>query len=220
MADARGSSAFEKDFAAVADTFPKLRSEKSSKGWRVTGSLDICDIDGNYWGTFDLLIRVPLSYPYGVPLLYETSTVIDRNIDHHISEQGLCCVDITHQLMYRARFGISIGYYLREWVYPFFSNQLYRLKEGRYAGGEYAHHFDGVVQFYKDNLRLEPEAAVRILEKLLTKQPVGRNEPCPCGSAKKTKACHQPAIDFMKTVGADTISKDLDQFKILLSQTS
>lgn len=204
---------FERDFGEAADAFPKLRyTTVAKKGWRVNGEVDICDPAGMYWGTFQIEILVPISYPYVVPLLYEKSDHIPRDIDYHIGDDGLCCVDIDHRLLYRAKSGISIQAYLSKWVYPFFANYLYREREKKYANGEYSHRFDGVRQFYQEELHLTADMAVKVLQALLNKDKISRNDPCPCESGDKLKKCHVYAFEFLKTLGRTKWQSDFDNF--------
>lgn len=198
---------------AALETFPKLSYTCGKKLLSVDGELDICDQEGNYWGTFHIRILLSYAYPYCVPLLYEKSKVIPRNIDFHIDINGLCCVDIDHKLLVRSKHGLTIRDYLIEWVYPFLANQLYRMKEARYVGEEYAHHFEGVRQFYSEDLRLNDEAAMKMLEAILSKVNDGRNDLCPCGSGIKLKRCHWNAYIFLKSVGLAVLKSDLRKFQ-------
>jgi len=90
---------FERDFIEVANSFPKLEASWNAKlkMWLITGELDICDIKGVYWNTFNIVIAVPQNYPYCVPIVIEKSILIPRDIDWHISEEGICCLDVSHE---------------------------------------------------------------------------------------------------------------------------
>ena len=213
MGNQTAKTVFERDFGMASIAFPKLSYTPVRKnGWSISGDLDICDRSGMYWGTFQIEIRVPASYPYCVPDLYEKSKIIPWDIDFHINEQGWCCVDIGHRLLYRAKSGISILTFLTEWVYPFFANYLYRVLENKYANGEYAHSFEGVKQFYQEDLKLSADEAVNLLSQLVSKSSVGRNDDCPCGSGKKLKRCHLYAYELLKALGYARIQLDYDGF--------
>jgi hypothetical protein len=208
-----GHAIFEKDLRATLGTFPKLCYTCGKKLLFVDGELDICDQQGTYWGTFQIRILLSHAYPYCVPLLYEKSKIIPRNIDYHIDENGLCCVDIDHKLLVRSKHGLTIQTYLVEWVYPYLANQLHRIKETKYAGGEYAHYFAGVRQFYSEDLRLNDEAAIKMLEAILSKVNDGRNNLCPCGSGIKLKRCHWNAYTFLKSLDMTVLKSDLRSFQ-------
>lgn len=207
------SSKFEHDFKTLRETFPKLHYTKAERYWRIEGELDICDFMDNYWGTFEIITLVPHGYPYCVPLLYEKSKIIPRNIDHHINEDGFCCVDITHKLLFRSKRGITLFTFFTEWVYPYFANQLFHNIEKKYAGEEYAHHFGGVEQFYQEDMLLNREMAKKMLQAIIEKKGTSRNNPCPCGSGKKLKRCHLQTHDFLKSLGPVLLRADLQNFQ-------
>lgn len=209
----RNISQFERDFEELTEVFPKLRFSKAIKCWRIDGELDICDLNGSYWGTFKITLKVSLGYPYCVPDLYETSNLIPRVLGNHINEIGKCCVDIPHNLIYHSRMGISLLSFFTKWVYPYFANQLYRQHECRYAGQEYAHRFDGVEQFYREDLNLDTEMACKMLKAIIVTKHIGRNDPCPCDSGKKLKQCHQQSYDLLKSLGTELLRSDLQGFK-------
>jgi hypothetical protein len=209
----RNISQFEHDFEELTGVFPKLRFSKAEKCWRIDGELDICDLNGCYWGTFEITLKVSLSYPYCVPDLYETSNIIPRLLDNHINESGKCCVDIPHNLIYHSRMGISLLSFFTKWIYPYFANQLYRQHENEYAGQEYAHRFEGVEQFYREDLNLNTEMACKMLKAIIVIKHIGRNDPCPCDSGKKLKQCHQQSYDLLKSLGNELLSNDLQGFE-------
>ncbi|HLN94397.1 MAG TPA: hypothetical protein VK183_02085, partial [Flavobacterium sp.] len=167
MVSRNKSCVFEKDFAFAKDLFPKLTYDWNAENrtWVVTGELDICDIKGNYWNSFDIAILVGESYPYCVPVVFEKSEVIPRNIDWHISEKGQCCVDADNKLIAMSRSGINFTDFLKNKVYPFFANQIYKLDTGEYAGEEYRHYADGVLQYYIEELKIPSNnSVIMILE--------------------------------------------------------
>ncbi|WGQ09017.1 SEC-C metal-binding domain-containing protein [Pedobacter gandavensis] len=206
-------SQFERDFEDAQERFPKLRYSWSEelKCWIIAGELDICDTKGFYWNTFDIFILVPKAYPYCVPLLIENSEIIPRDIDWHITSKGFCCYDVEHNLTVISKKGINLSSFISEKIYSYFANQLYKLKENRYAGSEYAHHLEGVIQYYIEQHRLTNETSViNLLTAITTKTGISRNELCPCGSHLKVKNCHQKSIEDIKTLGQKRIVLDLN----------
>lgn len=205
-------SPFERDFIVAKERFPKLTYgwNDKIKMWVITGELDICDVEGVYWNTFQITILVPRGYPYCVPIVAEKSTFIPRDIEWHISPEGICCLDISHNLKAMSKLGINLTSFISEKVYTYFANQLYKLEENKYAGGEYAHHLDGVIQYYIETHQLQDKRAiVTMLQQLTSKTNIGRNDPCPCGNGRKTKYCHQSSIDTLKTLGNERLLSDL-----------
>ncbi len=205
-------SKFERDFVAVEECFPKLSYFWNTKlrCWIIKGDIDICDIKGIYWNTFNISVGIPASYPNCVPIVIENSNLIPREADWHISPEGICCIDIEHNLIAMSKRGINILSFIKEKVYPFFANQIFKLKKNKYAGEEYLHHFDGVIQYYNEEHKLPTiESIILILERIIAPSKIGRNENCPCKSGKKTKDCHIDNIEILTSLGKEKLIDDL-----------
>lgn len=209
------SNQLKHDLEEVKRLFPKLVYCTSDKLRALKGAIDICDSNGQYWDTFKIVVTIPEKYPYAVPVLVEISEKIDREDNRHISKGGICCVEITHELLYKARRGIKMVEFIREQAYPYLANQLYFDLEGNYANGEYGHYFDGVVQFYAEKLKLsDPNLIILILNQVIENKLPHRNDPCLCGKGK-FKNCHKKELEFLKTVGKAQLQEDLKGFKLL-----
>jgi hypothetical protein len=204
-------SPFERDFGEVANRFPKLTYGwvQTAKIWMITGELDICDTEGVYWDTFMIAIFVPRAYPYCVPIVMEKSNLIPRDIAWHISPEGFCCLDVGHNLTALSKKGINMADFIASKIYTYFANQLYKLAEKHYAGDEYAHHVDGILQYYIEELRLPGAAGtLSVLNSVINNSGISRNDTCPCGSGLKVKNCHQREIETIKTLGYDRVKTD------------
>lgn len=210
-------SKFEKDFCEVAQLFPKLNYKRNdkSKSWTIYGKLDICDNVGDYWDTFDIAIYVSDAYPYCIPLVKERSKFICREPDWHIDQDGYCCVDIEHKLLILKRKGINLAEFIKSKVYPYFANQVYKKSQNDYAAGEYGHNFDGIKQFYVEDLNIKNiSLAIDILSRILNHRLPGRNDPCLCGNGK-FKKCHFHSSEFLKSIPREQLKNDLIEFKNL-----
>nr|MBC7613692.1 SEC-C domain-containing protein [Pseudopedobacter sp.] len=209
-------SLFERDFKEVEKFFPKLGYSWSSKykTWIINGELDICDSEGVYWNTFNIGITVPQSYPHCIPVIIERSEIIPRDIDWHISQEGLCCVDVSPNLIAMSKRGIHICDFIKRKIYPYFANQIYKLSENKYADKEYAHHIQGIIQYYVEDLNISDEKTILlVLQQIISMPHIGRNQKCPCGSEKKIKNCHQLSVETIKSFGEDRIKSDLNNIK-------
>ncbi|MGB3777111.1 MAG: SEC-C metal-binding domain-containing protein [Tunicatimonas sp.] len=213
----RRKVSIQKDINEAVERFPKLmqRFDEKANAWLLEGDLDICDSMGEYWDTFSILIFIPGNYPHCVPKVIEKSKLIPREINRHISEDGVCCLDMDHKLLHMASRGIHLASFISEQVYPFFANQLYRdhSQDKNYASKEYNHNFKGVQQFYAEDLKIATAGlAVKVIERVLVNNIPGRNALCFCGSERKFKRCHTETIAFLRTLPADRLIKDLDGF--------
>jgi hypothetical protein len=210
------SKLLESDLKKISEVFPKLNAiwNAQFKIWLLRGDLDICDNAGDYWGTYQITILIPKGYPHCVPLVREDSAKIPREDYRHISKDGDCCLDIDHRLLHMSKKGISIVDFIKQKVYPYFANQLYYDKHNHFAGEEYAHHFEGIKQFYRESLNLvNHDSIVSTLEFLLSGKKAERNIICPCRSKKKLKYCHLESIEFLFALGKERLLVDLDLFK-------
>jgi len=214
------NNTLERDISQFLDTYSKFTYKERSKmkSSILKGEIDICDVEGNYWDSFNIEIYIDKQkYPYCVPIIKETSKKIKRIDEWHISENGFCCLEIDHELEYMSKRGINIVSFYQEKIYPFFTNTLYKKQNGNYANNEYKHHFDGVIQFYSEKLKLvDVSLIIKILNTVISNNIPGRNEPCVCGNKTKIKKCHLTIIDFLKNLSKSRLQKDLKGFKELL----
>lgn len=213
----KAETVLKADLAKVSELCPKLKYYTNDKGRVLKGDLDICDVKGQYWDTFEIGILIPLNYPYGVPIVAELSTKIPRIDDRHISKHGFCCVEIDHELQFLAKKGLSLFDFISEKVYPYFANQLYYEKEGHYAKHEHKHGFDGVRVFYAEKLNIQDYAtAIKFLDSILNGRLPSRNDECFCCSGKKIKHCHYESLNFLRSIDIKRLTEDRKEFGKLL----
>ena len=176
------TSPFERDFPIVKEYFPLLSYSWSlkSKSWIITGELDICDVKGDYWNTFDIAIIVPKGYPNCVPVVFERSEISPRDIDWHISKEGTCCVDVDNNLLVMSRTGINIKDFISQKVIHILRINYTSYKNINIAGEEYGHHTDGIIQYYVEELNIPTADDIIIfIEMILNKTDLTRNSYVP-----------------------------------------
>jgi len=202
------------DIALIGQFFPKLLlTSKEGELLCFSGEIDICDSIGVYWDTFEIIIRAPNNYPYGVPTMQETGMKIERIADRHISSNGYCCVAIDHVLLYQASKQLMIIDFIKKYVHPYLANHLYFEAKGHYSNEEYLHGFSGIRQFYRETLQAESsDKAITLLESVLNRKIPGRNAKCICGSSIKFKKCHLIAVQFLQKIGRKQVEQDYLQF--------
>ncbi len=205
----------EAEIVKLSDFFPKLRSRFIQSGFLVLeGDIDICDTIGNWWDTFRVIVFIPNTYPHCIPIVFELSEKIPREIDRHISTKGQCCIDIPHRLLHMQSIGINLTQFFKDKIYSFFTNQLYFEKTKYFAKKEFKHGFDGVVQFYNEDLKLfDPDLIVHILDKILRGKVFPKDFtisiPCICDSNIEYKKCHKSTIDFLASLPKERLFSDL-----------
>ena len=185
------NSALKKDIHEFLNTYYNFKITKNESCVVVSGFIDVFDVDDVLWGNYDINVFVPTkNYPHVTPIVVETSKNIDRSWDFHISDEGLCCLAIPHKLILEQRSGINIINFYKKFIYPFFANHQYKLKTGKYANGEFAHHEKGILQFYKEELETDNLLYIeKIIHVGIGKLKVGNNDLCPICSENKFKRC-------------------------------
>lgn len=211
----------QKEVEEFCKIYPSFKYYKNcnKKFCYLIGHLDVCDLNGNYYDTFKIKIYIDRdSYPYCVPIVQEITELIERIDDNHISEEGICCLDIEHILEKDSRKGINILTFYRDKIYPFFANYLFKENTGNYANGEYAHFFDGVIQYYKEELEIDDFSSItKIIYAVASNSIPNRNELCLCGSNLKIKHCHWKKIKLLKSLSKSRLISDLINFEKLVN---
>lgn len=207
-----------KDINAFLDLYSTFKYDKrrENKFSILRGIMDICDTSGLYLGySFEIKIYIDKEkYPYCVPIVVELSKLIERDESWHINNDGVCCLDIDHKLEFLSKTGINIIAFYQEVIYPYFANTVYKMNTGKYANGEYLHNFNGVIQFYNEDLmESNSDIIISILKSILENKIPGRNSICICGSNRKFKKCHIGMINFLKSLSRERLIRDLEGFK-------
>ncbi|MGB5928244.1 MAG: hypothetical protein WBH03_08705, partial [Cyclobacteriaceae bacterium] len=192
---------------------------ESQSGWLIEGSIDICDPEGNYYDSFEITILVPDTYPHCIPTVREISDKLDKRGNWHFNRDESCCLDIYHRLLREGKPGIHILTFVKDKVYPYFANQVYRLKEGKYANGEFMHNEMGNIQFYLEDLKFPSLfIATKTLSLILDRKRI-INKKCFCGSTRSLKKCHISTYYFLASLPRIILIDDFMTFWKILIKT-
>ncbi|WP_293875648.1 SEC-C domain-containing protein [Flavobacterium sp.] len=207
----------EKDIEKFIEKYPKFSIiENDNLNYiKLQGILDIVDLNGIYWDSYEVsILLLKKGYPNIIPLVHEVSEKIKREDDWHISEKGECCLDITHKLILLQNKGIDLIPFYQNKIYPFFTNHTYKLNTGNYANGDYPHQFEGIKDFYKNDLGLtDANFIIQLLTYITTNKLPKRNDICICNQ-KKYKHCHLPIVEKIIAFGRERLLEDLKNFKL------
>jgi len=210
-----------KDINEVLELYPKLRSYEEADGTHsLIGEIDIFDASEIYHGSFDIRVKSTKDYPYSFPDLYETKGMIAYEEDMHMYKDGRCCVAIMQEEEIRAKKGITLKEFLKEFTIPFFANQLYYKNCNSWANGDYKHGLEGILQYYQELLNeVSLEKVISELNNVLVVNQKGF-EKCFCGSGKKYKKCHRNTHLELKKLPKNRVKLDYElivKFKELLT---
>lgn len=206
----------EFDLSEALNAFPKLNPQLfTSEDLILEGDLDVIDTENNYCDTYLIKVIIPVKdYPNCIPLVFEISSKIKRDIDYHISADGQCCLDIPHRLIPMKQKGINLLDFINKVVYPYFANHYYKINTKKYANGEWGHRVLGSIQYYKEWHNIIGSKMIYSVLGLILKEdpklfkPKFINKKCFCGSGKKYKVCHSQSIHHIKSLGDELILDD------------
>lgn len=203
------NSKINKDIAQVLDCYPKLVLIEEKKRKFLAGEIDIFDANGVYLDSYGIKIRIPLNYPYGFPVLYETSNKFPHIPDRHVNEGGSCCVcSLQEEDMVRQK-GISILDYVGAYAVPYLANQIHFDHTGIWANGDYEHGSYGIFQYYRELFKTENIDDTTDLLSTLSRGRINRNDVCFCGSNVKLKRCHLNTYRTVKNFHPKRLLEDL-----------
>ena len=205
----------DKDISKVLEMFPKLTLLEENKEKSLVGEIDIFDALGNYVNSYNTKIVIPKNYPYGFPILFETSNKFSHIPDRHISEDGSCCVCSLQESDLVSQKGITIKDFFLRYVIPYLANQLYFNSEEEWANGDYEHGADGILQYYKELFGINDIDEVITLLSFFNAKKMNRNDNCFCKSKNKLKKCHLEVYNIIKDLSKTRIETDLLYLKYL-----
>lgn len=208
------SRRLKNDIEQFIELYPMFTFNESVEKVELNGIIDIIDTNGSYWDSYEIRIIVPVAkYPNIIPRVVECSKKVIREDDWHISEDGECCLDITHNLILLQNKGIDLISFYKNKIYPFFANHQFKLKTGNYANGDYPHQFDGIKYFYENEIGLsDSDLIIKILTLITTNKLPQKAAICVCNQ-NKYKHCHLPTVTKLIRFGKQRLSQDLLFFK-------
>ncbi len=212
----KGYTIFKDQLIEVIRLYPNLEIKKDiNELLYVKGILDIPNDAGETTGSFLIEVHHQLGFPFRFPKLYETGGVIPCDIDWHKYTDESCCITVLPDEILECKGGITVADFIERFAMSYLANHLYRVKEGEYLNGEYAHGAPGLTQFY-EKLLLTTNKTTWIDYYKYTFQnkkiPCGRNDTCLCGSGKKFKHCHSDVFHKLRLIGEEQV---LANFKLI-----
>lgn len=204
-----------KDINEVLEKFPKIKFLEENKTKSLYGEVDIFDTEGTYVDSYLVKVIIPSNYPYGFPLLFETSKKFEHSIDRHISNDGSCCVCSLQEADLIVQKGITIKSFFLEYVIPYLANQIYFDNRGYWANGDFEHGYDGILQYYKELFKINSTCEILTLLSFLNTKRLNRNDDCFCGQKVKLKKCHISTYNQIKNLSKKQIEYDINALKEL-----
>lgn len=197
-----------KQINEVERCFPSLTFSPEKNEF--SGELNISDSDSYQ-------IRIDLNpYPKLFPYLFETEERIPIKPDRHIyTDTGACCLTTKAKAQVLLKSKIkTLKDFIKEIVIPYFQNNSYFEINKKYITDEYAHSYQGVVDSYKDILKINDELIIgKTIYNRLNNPKLKIHHQCYCGSGVKLKNCfgslHDKAYREFKLIDKEILKVDL-----------
>lgn len=142
---------------------------------------------------FDIGLTIPNDFPDTLPRVRETGGRIGTDYDHRNPDGTLCLAVPVEQRRVFFDEPTLLGF-VNRLVIPYFYGFCFFAKHGHHPFDEAAHGHEGILRHYVDTLGLDGDlAALRVICFLFEHGYRGHHD-CPCGSGRKARACHGPAL--------------------------
>lgn len=188
-----GGERFRSDRDLVRSQFPRIRHLIDPLAHRVFLEGELV-IRGDAGVPERVAVRVEFGdgYPAYEPSAYEPVGRFPRIADRHLYPDGRCCLWIEQESRWDGGDPEGLRRFLDE-VALFFDRQLICDLTGSFPGPQRGHGVDGYVEFARDVLGGDAVLAA-MLPLLCGRKTVAGGDRCPCGSGRRFRRCHEPAV--------------------------
>lgn len=145
---------------------------------------DICLFDD-----FNILIKIPQSYPNNLPQVSSIGNSLPERFEHFYTN-GEFCLGSPMELHLSAIDKNISSYLIKHLDAYLYSAVYFRKYNGQFPFGERSHGSLGIIEFWEEYLCTEDiEIIYNILKYISLNKYRGHNL-CPCGSKNKLRNCH------------------------------
>lgn len=143
--------------------------------------------------SFDIQLTIPREFPDGLPSVNEIGGKIAADYEHIYPDGALClAVPIEERRVFFER-PTLLGF-VDGLLVPYLYGYCFWNKYGHHPFGEAPHGNEGILRHYVDTLGLShPLEALAVICFLFEHGYRGHHD-CPCGSGRKVRVCHGPAL--------------------------
>ena len=143
--------------------------------------------------SFDIKLTIPREFPDRLPSVKEIGGGIGTDYEH-INPDGTLClaVPIEERRVFLEQ-PTLLGFVDRLLV-PYFYGYCFWSKYGHHPFDEAAHGHEGVLRHYVDTLGLSDSLGALAVICFLFEHGYRGHHDCPCGSGRKVRVCHGPAL--------------------------
>lgn len=189
--------AYDEEIQNVIYKFPSLKyynSERTLKG-KIFVNHTYCD--EHIIATYEVEIRIPISYPNLPPVVTNISKKVPYKFGHVYTDGTLCLATNADQLIF-----LIDGNGLCEWidcyVIPYYFAVEYYKKYGTYPFGERSHGANGKLEYYREIFKVNTLKDALVILSYIVNCKYRGHSICPCGSGKKLRNCHKDIVAYWK----------------------
>lgn len=142
---------------------------------------------------FEIELIIPLDFPENLPRAREIGGRIETNYEHRNPSGTLCLAVPVEQRRVFLENPTLLGF-VNRLVIPYLYGYCFFTRHGHHPFDEAAHGYEGILRHYADTLDLRDNLSVLAVISYLLEYGYRGHHDCPCGSGKKVRACHGPAL--------------------------
>lgn len=143
--------------------------------------------------SFEIELTIPRDFPETLPRARETGGRIASDYEHRNPSGTLCLAVPIEQRRIFLENPTLLGF-VNRLVIPYLYGYCSFRKHGRHPFDEAAHGYEGILQHYVETLRLRDDLSALTVITFLLEHGYRGHHDCPCGSGKRVRACHGPAL--------------------------
>jgi hypothetical protein len=180
--------------AALTRGHPSLRLVVDDGRRVIKGAFNV-EYEGTFLAGFQIEVLLDDQDVLGLPKVKEVGGRIPRVPERHINAvDGSACLYLPEDLAVRCSEPFDILGFLNSPVRSFFIGQVGVEMGAPFPLGEWAHGTDGIRQMLTDLLGFDDAGICISFLELLSGKVIKGHWPCPCGSRRTLRSCHQSLV--------------------------
>lgn len=189
------------DIDSIKDKFYDINVIEQDGEYIISGEIILDHIynDVRMTGTFCLEITMPRDYPLALPIVKETSNIIDKNYPHYYADGQLCLASNLELKLFFAH-QPELCIFIDKYIIPYLYSYKFYEEYGVYPFGERSHGCIGDLEYLKELFSVDDWTKVFKIMSFILNSSYRGNLLCPCGSGKRLKKCHGNSI--LKVINA------------------
>lgn len=169
---------------------------------------------------FEIVMKIPLGYPYEIPTVIEVGNKIDLKYEHRYIN-GQLCLGTNSEIILNCNGAITISYLIDAYVIPYLFSYRYYERYNEYPFGDRPHGAMGIVEAWKEVLGVKTVKEAYDIIKYAVLHTYRGHLPCPCNSGKKTRDCHPVNTELLLKLNNKLVKKILlEELKIIQDEVS